>query len=646
MEVGHAGGSDGLSLESREWAEGSARIVAARITNRAAVPFTGCFRLVYDLPGDFRANYFMVPGFLHGENRPAANASDLYPRYDPDRQIPRDMTSNRWDFAADRTASPLVFAHDGRRGLALAVLPHYRAGPGMTSTDCERQCGIGFGPGYLRVNIPAREEPFTYTGTGETGPTLHEIAIPPGGTVEAECYLYDCPGPRQVYARIVEDYYRRMTPRYPAAPEPDGEAIRGAVEAGLMAHYHPDGYFIYSRPYFPVVEQIANARGICGEWHQMNVGFVNGFPVCLALLKTGRSPEAEQAAVRVADRFCTEGISPSGLFWTDYMPRTIRTDNGDFPNPLYGANRHGEWGGGWLANQRHLHARTIADGCLSLAKMIALRPTPLWEKALRGNLEVVLAKQAADGNFGQCHDAGAGDVVKDRGCGGLLWIPALLRAGSIFGNDGPFVEKARRAVLAAGDYYAHYVESDNIWGAPEDNDSPTSEDGMNAVIAYVELYEATRASRFLDLARRAADWMLTFRKTYNVDMPEKSIMGAYGMRSRGGDFASASNNHLHIFEVLCGRHLRLLSEWTGNDYYRRRADDHWRFACQHISLCDGMFSGFYGAAAEQFYWTNWMSIGDWRKPGFYRPKGSAALYTAVWCIAALGLGLAEMRDGR
>ena len=104
---------------------------------------------------------------------------------------------------------------------------------------------------------------------------------------------------------------------------------------------------------------------------------------------------------------------------------------------------------------------------------------------------------------------------------------------------------------------------------PEDNESPTSEDGMNA-----------------------ADWMLTFRKTYNIKLPESSIMGRYRMKSMGGDFASASNNHLHVFEVLCSRHLRKLSVWMGNVYYAARANDHGRFVCQHLRRENGMFSGF------------------------------------------------------
>jgi hypothetical protein len=261
---------------------------------------------------------------------------------------------------------------------------------------------------------------------------------------------------------------------------------------------------------------------------------------------------------------------------------------------------------------------------------------PIWEKALLGNLRTVLGLQLPNGSYGQYYDAVARKIAKEDGCGGLLWIPAMLKAIRL-GLGGPaMVEAMQTSVRRAADAYAPYVEAEYIWGAPEDNDSPTSEDGMNAIAAYCDLYELFHDERHLALARRAADWTLTFRKTYNVRLPPNSLMGRYDLRSRGADFASSSNNHLHVFECLVTRHLCNLSRWTGNAYYRDRAEDHWRFVCQYLSRCDGMYNGFRGAMAEQFYWTNWGSWGGtYQPPAYHRQKGNMAPFTAVWCIHVL-----------
>jgi hypothetical protein len=269
----------------------------------------------------------------------------------------------------------------------------------------------------------------------------------------------------------------------------------------------------------------------------------------------------------------------------------------------------------------------------------------LWTAALLSNVIAILQMQQNDGTYGQYYNALEGRVERSEGCGGLLWIPALLKTCRIKGVEPQLVTRIHQSVQRAAAGYAPCIEAENIWGAPEDNDSPTSEDGMNAVMAYTDLYEAFGDPQHLRLATIAADWMLTFRKTYNQKMPANSIIGRYAMKSRGGDFASASNNHLHVFEVLCTRHLAKLSQWTGNAYYRNRARDHWGFACQYLCRGDGMFNGFRGGCSEQFYWSNWGTWGGYTPPAYHVQKGSLAGFSQVWCIAVLALAAGAAKDG-
>ncbi len=108
----------------------------------------------------------------------------------------------------------------------------------------------------------------------------------------------------------------------------------------------------------------------------------------------------------------------------------------------------------------------------------------------------------------------------------MAWIPAFVESGNL--------EAARRA----GEYYARF---DTWYGAPEDVDlAPTSEDGYAAVMAFVALED-------WETARRAADWMLTFRYSYDVDFAPDTTLGEYDFRSLGADQASPANQHLHAF---------------------------------------------------------------------------------------------------
>jgi len=622
------------------------------VTNPGPATFRGAIRLVLPLPERFTRPWFLVPGFFYGENRAIGQrAPKLYPRFDPSVRRPAEMTSSWWDFGADRTAAPLVYVHQDDDCLAAAAEPYYRTSGPAASDDDEPQIGLGFGhdgrAGYVRFTVPACEEPFRYANLPAPAAAIHWIALPPETSVSGRIYLYRFAGGRHDYQRVLEDYAARLEPANPPAPLPEVRSLVADAAHGVVArHYHREGnYFIYSRPYMPVIEQIANARGTTMEWHQMLTGFISGLLVCRGLLHAAAltgDEDARRVALRVAERICREGRSPSGFFWADFVPAAVASPNGTVPNPLARGRR--EWGCGWQASPGVLHARTVADACDHLAAMIALErntrgesdATRLWSEALEGNLRAALEAQLPGGSYGQCYDPAVGRAVRAEGCGGLPWIPAMVKAIGLGLGGAELVERMGASVRRAAEAYAPAVEAEAIWGAPEDNDSPSSEDGMNAVVAYADLYALFGEARHLALARQAADWMLTFRKTYNQRLPEASLMGRYGLRSRGGDYASASNNHLHIFEVLATRQLCELSRWTGNPYYRRRAMDHWAFACQYLSRCDGMYNGFRGAMAEQFYWCEWGSWNSrWRPPAGHRQKGSMAPFTAVWCLAVL-----------
>ncbi len=621
------------------------------VRNRGRAPFVGVLRLVVRTADRFRNPWVLLPGFLYGENRRAGQGGRLYPRWDPACPAPRALTSAWWDFAMDRIAVPLVFLHEDGRALAAFFEPHARVtGRGVAPDDAEQQVGLGFGPGYLRMSFPACEEPFTFTSVPDQPATIRRVTLPPGGTVTGACEIATHEGDRHVYQRALERAWKRLGRQHRRAPEPDvAGVVRDLVHGVVKWHYHEErNYFIYSRPYHPVTEQIANGRGITIEWHEMMTGFVGGFLLCDALLAAGpEEAEARRVALRVADRICRDGVSPSGLFWAGYVPSTVDTPNGRFPNPL--ARGDAEWGSGWLARRERVHSRTLADACFRLACIIerAGRDEPraaAWRAALKRNLDVILRLQLPDGRYGQQYDAIEGRIAVADGCGGLLWIPAFLAAARIGLGGRAYGGRLRDSARRAGAAYARAVEDEYIWGAPEDNDSPTSEDGMNAVMAYHDLYGHDRDPRWLALARRAADWMLSFRKAYNVSLPPDSLMGRYGMRSRGGDYASSSNNHLHVFGAICIQHLCDLARWTGCAYYRERARDNWAFVCQYLCRCDGMHNGFRGAMAEQFGWAEWASWGEtWKPPAAHVGKGSFTPFTAVWCNAALLLGAEAVR---
>jgi hypothetical protein len=265
---------------------------------------------------------------------------------------------------------------------------------------------------------------------------------------------------------------------------------------------------------------------------------------------------------------------------------------------------------------------------------------PTWEDAWRSNLDaVVQAADATDGRFGTYVDATSGAVMERDGTGALIWIPALLEGAdraAVMGRDD-LAGAWRAAARRAGEGYAADVEAERLAGAPEDiHLAPSSEDGYGALMAYTALAEhegdpAQRAA-WLDLARRAALWTMTFRLTHDTRWPEPTILAAYGFRSRGADIASPSNQHLHAYGLVCVPEQLRLARLLDDPWLARRARDHvlaWR---QLLARADGDLNARRGMATERVYHTD-----------CFAPKGALLPLSHAWCLGlVLGAALHEL----
>jgi hypothetical protein len=198
-----------------------------------------------------------------------------------------------------------------------------------------------------------------------------------------------------------------------------------------------------------------------------------------------------------------------------------------------------------------------------------------------------------------------GEAVSWDGTAGLSWIPPLVAAGEH--------EAARRA----GAYYARF----DAWsGAPEDVDlAPSSEDGYAAVMAFVALED-------WENARRAADWTLTFRYSYDVDFAVGTTLGDHAFKSLGADQASPANQHLHAFGLICVPEFVALGE-----PYRTSVLQQLECFRQFVARYDGDFGARKGMAAERYLQTD-----------CFGPKGAVEPLSHAWSLGVLLLACEEV----
>ncbi|MEV4805243.1 hypothetical protein AB0K18_35030 [Nonomuraea sp. NPDC049421] len=545
------------------------------------------------------APWWLIPGLFYGENRPAG-CHRVFPRFEPGADRPGEMVSASWGFRADRAATPavLVWGDDGGAALiADEVSPLGITGLELSYDDGRATAALLF---------PYREHPVTYYGSADPLPAQAATHVwQPGEARTLTLATAPLPADRHAYAPLLREDRDLRLPGAPIEPWEDVTTAAGIAAEGLYRwHYDPDPGVLLETVGFD--REVSGGDGQRVDRQAMHVGWVSGIPWAAALLehglRTGR-PEHVAAAEHVIGFICAN-LSPSGTFWGTWYRKT-------------------GWAQSWSPVKGALHARTLGEATLFLLRALRLRPSPEWAAAARSNLDVMVARQRPDGNLGTLHHAVTGEVLSWSGASGLTWVAALAESG----DPGDL-----RAAERAGEYYARFVEDEFIYGAPEDVDlAPTSEDGYAAVMAYMALHRRTGAARWLGLARRAADWMLTFRYTYNVRFGPRTPLGVYGFATRGADQASPSNQHLHAYGLVCTAELAELSEALGDPYYAERAQETLDCFRQLLPAADGDLNAYRGMITERYYQTD-----------CFQPKGMYLTLSHAWSAGVLLLACEQV----
>jgi hypothetical protein len=538
---------------------------------------------------------WLIPGLFYGQNR-RADCARRYPRLTAGHRAYAEMESDWWGFRADRAATPAVMAWDDTGGVALV-------------TSEESEIGLtGLGLAWddrnplLRLDFPYREEPVRYDGSEAAQPAdVRYSTWERGRTARVRWSVYLLGPDRHGYAGVL-----RSLP----APPIDGMAWAGLEETAALTAYGLHRWHYRSEP--PVLLETAafdrDAFGASADRQAMHVSWVSGTPYAHALLRHGRRqavPEYVAAATAVLDHIAAN-LAPGGTFWGQWS----EADG---------------WGVGWTPHPGRLHARTLADATLFLLRASAAEREagadhPSWVAAVRSNLEVVCRGQRDDGALGAAYDATTGEVTDWRGSAGLAWVAPLAEASRWLGEPR-YLDAAARA----GRYYAQFVETESLCGAPEDVDlAPSSEDGYLAVMSYVCLLREQHDPRWLSLARRAADWMLTFRYTYDVSFSPRTLLGVYGFRTTGADQASPPNQHLHSFGLICLPEMMELYRITGDTYLLRRTRENLACFRQFVARQDGDFDAYRGMVSERFYQTD-----------CFQAKGMLLTLSHAWCVGVV-----------
>ena len=548
---------------------------------------------------------WMIPGMFYGENRTQESAR-LYPRFVADPEAARDdWSSSYWAFRSDRTPLPAVMARtsDPSRQVGLATRAAVQGDLSGVGFGFDRKVGQA----WIGLNFPYIEEPMAYT-TNVRAPCRErsQFHLEPEETVTVQFWSFIGESDPHSYDPFIRFLYQRFRAEAPLNPWMGVEKAAELGAYGLFRwHYDADDRALYETMAF-------DREGYDGDRRHMHVGWVSGVPHAYALLAHGYrvgKKEYVNAARAVIDHI-VEATAPAGILWGEWRKET-------------------GFGPGWTNQPGAIHTRTIGEALWFLLRALELEEAhgllhPRWEAVGLAHLQYLAKIQRADGSLGTYYDSDdvQGKVLRWEGSGGLIWIPFLLLAARRWA-ESEWMDRA----IAAGRYYEPSVRAGYLFGAPEDVDmSPTSEDGYNAIIAYVHLYEEQcgQEESWLDLAKLSANWTMTFRFVENLRFSPETLLGAYDFRTRGADLASPANNHLHSYGLIALPEMLRLAEYANDDYYRQRTQDNLACFLQLIARRDGDFNAQRGMVSERYYQTDWAQA-----------KGKLLGLSHAWCIGLL-----------
>jgi hypothetical protein len=294
--------------------------------------------------------------------------------------------------------------------------------------------------------------------------------------------------------------------------------------------------------------------GLTHGW-QLLTGWAAGAITGYALLKMG-SELSQKRARTMLDLIARTGVSPSGLFWSNYA--------------------NGQWDPAVNNLPVYQHLRMPADAAYYYLRSLELERTrglehPDWEKAVASNLDAFTRLWNAHQDFGHKIDRNTLEIVEPGSASGALCIGGLA-LGSRLPNGREYAQVASAAAEA---FYQRFVRTGWIAGGPLDIPVTADSESATALLeSYVTLYEVTRDARYLQYATDTAHLLATWVVAYNAPFPRGTVGDKMGFQTVGGVLANTQNHHIGpSFATNSGSLLLRLYQYTGDAAYLRLLED-------------------------------------------------------------------------
>ena len=528
--------------------------------------------IVPDLAASPDDTYVLMPGMLYDGNRLAR----------PDGEVPRLIPANQFqlDMPALSLSTTATLLYEKATGVTL-----------VSKTEVESELGpSGFSyamrPGHHQLAVVAplyREKHFHGHVYEDCTPAGAHVS--PGQTFRVTVFhlpthYSSLPEFFSAFHAIREPAPFVRTPRLPMSKAAE------MVERNFNdVDWCKGNYYINASPpdYDPVKQ---GCESLPIDWHLIT-GWCAGSITGYALLKAG-DEQSQQRSIAMLDLIAEGGISPSGLFWSNYGK--------------------GQWDKGNTKIAMHQHMRMPGDAAFFFQKAIALetsrgREHPEWVRAVVSNLDAFAKLWRDNHDFGHFVNRETLKIEETGSAAGALCIGALA-LGAGLPNGKEYLAVAREAADA---YYQRYVETGWLAGGPLDIGISSDSESATAILeSFVTLYEADRNPQYLKYAQMAADILASWVVSYNAPFPAGTDCDRIKLQTVGGVLANSRNHHIGPTAATTSGDMFLrLYRYTGRADYLRVLQNIVSGLPQYLCIQPGQFGKMaVGMMSEQYNMTD------------------------------------------
>jgi len=215
--------------------------------------------------------------------------------------------------------------------------------------------------------------------------------------------------------------------------------------------------------------------------------------------------------------------------------------------------------------------------------------------------------QLSNGSFGRWWTLG-GRPTDTKGTNGAYIGSFFCYLLPLLDSDSVLYADVRSALYRALPFYGNQIEEGQFYGDTLDADSCDKEAAIALLSFFLDAYSLENDERLLDLAIKAARFILTWIWQMNSYLSEDSPLGKYHFCTSGMTSVSIAHHHLDFYGMAIAVDFLRLSQFSHDPYYRRTAYK-MMDACRQLIATEedplGRGPSFIGWQPEQVNHTTW-----------------------------------------